>query len=223
MPKIKILTYLYFIILFLDAFGVVFPDILHRKYTTFLPLPILLLLYLYSVKKINWLYITSLVATFLGIIFFNTKAYFKTALIFYGLGVFFYVIISLRSAIVIPIKSIGIATIPFLVVYLVPLIYYSEAMQTDIFNYIIFYVFFVGLFIFISSLVYLNQRNRTNLWLFCSGILFLISTVIHGYHLFFEKIMLIRVGIVCTFLMMHYAMYKYVCEITASKALSEDT
>lgn len=210
MPKIKILTFLYFIILFLDAFGVIYPAIVDRKYTTFLPLPILLLLYLYSVKNMNWLYITSLIATFLGIILFNTQSYFKIALIFYGLGVFFYVIIALKSAVVIPIKSIFIATIPFLIVYLVPLLYYSDAMQGDTFNYIIFYVFFVGLFIFISSLVYLNRPNTTNLWLFCSGILFLISTVIHGYNLFFEYVVFIRVGVVCTFLTMHFAMYKYV-------------
>ncbi len=212
MPKIKILTYLYFIILFLDAFGVLYPDIIDRKYTTFLPLPILLLLYIFSVLKINWLYVFALVATFLGIVFFNMQSYFKLALIFYGIGVCLYVIITLKSAIVIPIKSICIATIPFLVVYLVPLIYYSDAVQEDIFNYIIFYVFFVGLFFFISVLVYLNQRNKTNLWLLCSGVLFLISTIIHGYNLFFEYIALIRVGVVCTFLIMHYAMYRYVAK-----------
>lgn len=210
MPKRKTLLFLYFIVLFLDAFGVIFPEWVDRKYTTFLPLPILALLYVFSVKKINWLYITALLFTFLGIIFFNIQSYFKLALIFYGLGVCFYVIISLKTAAIISIKSICIATIPFLIVYLVPLIFYSDAVQGDIFNYIMFYVFFVGLFFFISTLVYINDRNKTNLWLFSSGVLFLISTIIHGYNLFFEYLTIVRVGVVFTFLIMHFAMYKYV-------------
>ena len=210
MPKRKILLFLYFIIFFLDALGVLFPEWISRKYITFLPFPILTLLYIYSVKKINWFYMTALVCTFLGIVLFNTKAYFKEALIFYGIGVCFYVIVSLKTAKVIPIKSICIATVPFLIIYLVPLILYSDAVQIDIFNYIMFYVFFVGLFFFISTLVYINQRNKTNLWLLCSGVLFLISTIIHGYNLFFEYLTIIRVGVVVTFLTMHFAMYKYV-------------
>lgn len=210
MPRRKTLLFLYFIVLFLDAFGVIFPEWIDRKYTTFFPLPILLLLYVFSVKKINWLYISALIFTFLGVVFFNIHSYANLALIFYGLGVCFYVIICLKSTTIISIKSICIATIPFLIVYLVPLIFYSDAVQGDIFNYIMFYVFFVGLFFLISILIYINKRNKTNLWLFCSGVLFLISTIIHGYNLFFEYLTSVRVGVVLTFLMMHFAMYKYV-------------
>ncbi|WP_430413223.1 hypothetical protein [Kordia sp.] len=210
MPKRKILLLLYFTAIFLDVLGVLFPEWINRKYITFLPFPILILLYIHSVKNINWLYFFGLIATFLGIILFNTKAYFKLALIFYGLGVCMYVIVSLKTAKVIPIKSIAIAAVPFLIIYLVPLIFYSDAVQMDIFNYIIFYVFFVGLFFFVSTLVYINDQNTLNLWLLCSGILFLISTIIHGYNMFFEYLVSIRVGVVLTFLLMHFAMYKYV-------------
>ncbi|WP_298425583.1 hypothetical protein [uncultured Kordia sp.] len=210
MPKRKILLSLYFITLFLDALGVMFPEWIDRKFTTFFPIPILGLLYICTVKKVNLLYIISLIATFLGIVFFNIQSYFKIALVFYGIGVCMYVVISLKTAEVISIKSICIATIPFLIVYLVPLILYSDAVQSDIFNYIIFYVFFVGLFFFISILVFINKKDETNLWLLCSGVLFLISTIIHGYNLFFEYITSIRVGVVFTFLIMHFAMYKYV-------------
>lgn len=210
MPKQILLTYLYFFLMIIDAFGVVFPDIIQRKYITFLPIPVLFILYLFSIKKVNWIYIAAIFFTFLGIIFFNTVSYFKIALIFYGIGVCLYVIISLKTAAVIPIKTIAIATIPFLIVYLVPLFFFYDAVQLDIFNYIMFYVFFVGLFFFIATLVYINQKNNTNLWLLCSGILFLISTTIHGYNLFFEYLTSIRVGIVITFLGMHFCMYKYV-------------
>ncbi|WP_046757171.1 lysoplasmalogenase family protein [Kordia jejudonensis] len=210
MPKQKILLVLYFIVLALDAIGVVFPEWIDRKYTTFLPIPLLLILYVYTVKKMNWLYVTSLIFTMIAIIFFNMPSYFKLALVFYGIGLCFYVIIVLKKAVVIPVKTIVIATIPFLIVYLVPLFFYSDAVQTEIFNYIMFYVFFVGLFFFISTLVYINKPSKTNLWLLCSGILFLISTIIHGYNLFFEYVTTIRVGVVITFLIMHFAMYKYV-------------
>ncbi|WP_420573127.1 hypothetical protein [Kordia sp.] len=209
MSKQKILTYLYFFLALADALGVVFSDIIHRKYTTFLPVPVLFILYLYSVKKVNWLYIFSLIFTFIGIIFFNIQSYFNIALIFYALGVCLYVVISLKTAEVIPVKNIGIATIPFLIVYLVPFILYSDAVQSEVFNYIIFYVFFVGLFFFISILVYVNKQNTANLWLFSSGIVFLFSTIIHGYNIFFEFLVPIRVGVVITFLFMHYAMYRY--------------
>lgn len=210
MSKQKILTYLYFVILFLDALAVLLPDILNRKYTTFLPLPILLILYVVSVKKMNWYYVTALVFTFLGVVFFSNRIYFKMGLIFYAIGVFLYVIISLKQAAVISVKSICIATIPFLVIYLVPLLLYSDAVQVDVFNYIMLYVFFVGFFFLISSLLYINQRNERNSWLFLSGIIFVVSTIIHGYNMFFEYLPEIRAGVVVTFLLMHFAMYKYV-------------
>lgn len=209
MPKQKLLTYLYFLLLVLDALGVVFPETINRKYVTFLPFPILILLYLYSTKKVNSFYFTALIATFLGIIFFNIPTYFKLALICYGIGVCFYVVTVLKKALVIPIRTIGIAAIPFLIVYLVPLFYYYDDVQLENFNYILFYVFFVGLFFFISTLVYINQQNKTNLWLLSSGIVFLISTVIHGYYLFKKEFIFVRVGVVLTFLFMHYAMYRY--------------
>jgi hypothetical protein len=210
MSKQKILTYLYFIILLLDALGVLFPDVLNRKYITFFPLPILLILYFFSVKKINWYYVIALAFTFLGIVFFNAEAYFKTGLVSYALGVLFYVVIGLKQASIISVKSVCIATIPFLIIYLVPLLLYSDAVGGDVFNYIMLYVFFVGSFFLISSLIYINQKNTRNLWLLISGILFIVSTIMHGYNMFFEYITILRIGVIVTFLLMHYAMYKYV-------------
>lgn len=218
MSKQKLLTYLYLSLSVLDAIGVVYPEIIDRKYVTFLPFPVLILLYIYSVQKINWVYIIALISTFLGIIFFNIQSYFKIALIFYGIGVCLYVVTTLKKAVVIPIRTIIIATVPFLIVYLVPLIFYYDAVKIEIFNYILFYVFFVGLFFFISTLVYINQRNSTNLWLLSSGVVFLFSTIIHGYNLFFEYLTIIRVGVVITFLYMHYAMYRYI--IAQQKVIS---
>lgn len=210
MSKRKIFTYLYFIILLLDAFGVFFPAIIDRRYTTFLPLPILLVLYLFSVKKVNWYYIIGLVFTFLGVIFFNIPKYSKLALVFYAIGVLFYVIIGLKQAAVISMKSIWIATIPFLIIYLVPLLLYSDAVGGDVFNYIILYVFFVGFFFLIASLIYINQNNKRNLWLLISGILFVVSTIIHGYNLFFGYVVIVTFFVIITFILMHYAMYRYV-------------
>lgn len=210
MSKRKILTYLYFIFLILDVLGVIFPEIINRKYTTFLPLPVLLILYLVSVKKINWYYVIALGFTFLGIIFFHKRTYFEIGLVSYAIGVLFYVIISLKQAAVISIKSVCIAIVPFLIIYLVPLVLYSDAVGGDVFNYIMLYVFFVGFFFLISSLIYINQSNKRNLWLHISGIVFVVSTIIHGYNLFFGYLPEITIGVIVTFLFMHYAMYRYV-------------
>jgi hypothetical protein len=212
MPKRKIFTYLYFIILFLDAFGLIVPDIIHRKYTTFLPLPILLILYFLSVKKVNLYYIIALACTFLGVVFFTMRGYFKMGLVAYAIGVLFYVIISLKQASTISMKSIYIATVPFLIVYLVPLLLYSDKVPTEIFNYIMLYVFFVGFFFLISTLIYFNQKNKRNLWLFSSGLIFVISTIIHGYNMFFGYVVLVQFFVIITFLLMHYAMYRYVAK-----------
>ncbi|MBC8756161.1 hypothetical protein H2O64_15905 [Kordia sp. YSTF-M3] len=210
MPTRKLLTYLYFIIMLFDAFAVFFPDIINRRYTTYFPLPILMLLYLLSVKKINWFYVIGLVCTFLGVVFFSKQFYFKLGLVFYAVGVLFYVLICLKQAAIISVKSVIVATIPFLIIYLVPLILYADAVQVDIFNYIILYVFFVGSFFFISSLIYFNQRNNRNLWLFSSGILFVISTTIHGYNMFFGYVKIVQFFVIITFILMHYAMYRYI-------------
>ena len=209
MSKQNPLTYLFVFLSILNAFGIIYPEIIDKNYVTFLPFPTLILLYLSSVKKVNVLYIISLISTFLGIVFFHAESYFKPSLIFYGIGVCLYVIISLKTA-VISIKSIFTATIPCLIVYLVPLFYYSDAVPVKIFNYIMFYVFFIGLFFFISTLMYINQRSTKNLWLLSSGIVFVISTILNGYILFDTYLVIIRVAIVFTFLFMHYAMYRYV-------------
>lgn len=206
----KILTYLFFLIFLLDALGVIFPDNINRMYTTYFPLPALLFLYFFSVKKLNWYFVMAIVFTYLGVIYFNTAAYYKMGLVFYAIGVFLYVIISLKHAAIISTKSIFIATIPFLIVYLVPLMLYADAVRVDIFNYIMLYVFFVGFFFLISSLIYINQRNKNNIWLLCSGVLFLISTIMHGYNMFFGYVRLLELGVVVTFILMHYAMYRYV-------------
>ncbi|QHI34779.1 hypothetical protein IMCC3317_01230 [Kordia antarctica] len=210
MSKRKILTYLYFAFLFLDVFGVLFPAIIDRKYTTFLPLPVLLILYFVSVKRINWYYVIALVFTFLGVIFFYKRTYFEIGLVSYAAGVLFYVIISLKQATVISIKSVCIAIVPFLIIYLVPLILYSDAVGGDVFNYIMLYVFFVGFFFLISSLIYINQSNKRNLWLLISGMVFVVSTIMHGYNLFFGYVAEVKIGVIITFLLMHYAMYRYV-------------
>ncbi|MEM6719053.1 MAG: lysoplasmalogenase family protein [Bacteroidota bacterium] len=209
MSKKLVLTYLYFTIFFFDALGVFVPEIISRQYTTFFPLPILLLLYLYSIKKVNWLFVISLFCTFFGVIFFNIESFFKLGIVFYAAGVLFYVMISLKQASVISTKSVIIATLPFLVLYLAPLLLFSDAVRGDIFNYIILYSFFVGFFFLISSLIYVNQQTRSNLWLLFSGSLFLFSTVIHGYNMFFGEILILQFGVVVTFLLMHYAMYRY--------------
>lgn len=212
MTKQRIVTYLYFIIFLIDALGVVFPESIQRQYTTFFPIPVLLALYWVSVEKINWLYSVALVSTFLGVILFNTESYYKLGLVCYAIGVLLYIVVTFKNAEEISLRSIFTVTIPFLIVYLVPLLLYSDAVQGDVFNYIMLYVFCVGFFFLLSTLVYINQRNRTNLWLLSSGILFVISTIMHGYNMFFGYVTVLQLGVVVTFLLMHYAMCKYMID-----------
>ncbi|WP_046745445.1 lysoplasmalogenase family protein [Kordia zhangzhouensis] len=209
MNKQTIVTYIYFFIMLLDVLGVFFPEVIQRRYTTFFPIPVLFLLYMVSVEKLNVYYSLALLSTFLGVVFFNIEAYFKLGLICYAMGVFLYIIITLRYVSIISTKSIFYATIPFLIVYLVPLMLYSHAVQGEIFNHIMLYVFCVGFFFLLGTLVYINQPNRSNLWLLYSGILFVISTIIHGYNMFFGYVALLQAGVITTFLLMHFAMYKH--------------
>ena len=67
MLKQNPLTYLFVFLSILNAFGIIYPEIINKNYVTFLPFPTLILLYLSSVKKVNVLYIISLISTFLGI------------------------------------------------------------------------------------------------------------------------------------------------------------
>ncbi|PTX59743.1 hypothetical protein C8N46_10853 [Kordia periserrulae] len=206
----KILSYLYFSLMVLDALVIVFPNIIERQYITYLPLPVLMLLYFSSMKKINWMYVVALIATFAGIVAFKTVSHYKMALIFYTIGTLLYVMMTLKSTVEISIKTIFKVAIPFLFVYLVPLISYYDVIKMDIFNYILGYVFSVGLFFFISVLIYVHKRTKGNLWLLISGIVFAISTIITGYYLFKNQLIAIRVCIVFAFLFMHYAMYRHV-------------
>ena len=120
-----------------DALAIVFPNIIERQYITFLPLPVLIVLYFVSVKKINWWYLLALIATFAGILFFKTVSYNKLALIFYTIGTLLYISITLKSTVEIPIRTIFIAAIPFLFIYLIPLFSYYDVIQMDIFNHIL--------------------------------------------------------------------------------------
>lgn len=206
----KILSVLYFSLMILDGLAIVYPNIIARQYITYLPLPVLMLLYFFSMKKINWNYTFALMATFVGIIFFKTVSYYKMALVFYTIGTLLYVIMTLKSTVEISIKTIFKAAIPFLFVYLVPLFSYYDVIKMDIFNYILAYVFSVGLLFFISVLIYVHKRTKANLWLLISGIVFAISTIINGYYLFKNQLITIRVCVIFAFLFMHYAMYRHV-------------
>ncbi len=194
-----------------DCIRILYPEYVYGSVSIYFPIPILMIMYLINCKKMNYMYVMALVFTCLGVVLVNKggEVGFGIGIISYAIGVILYCIIIIPKLDNISTRSILYLSLPFLLVFLIPYIYYSDYI-VDSFLSVAFYVFSVGFFALSSILVYISSKTKTNSWLMYSGSIFIISTIVAGYGIFVNKTVSTSVFIVISFNAMHYCMGRYV-------------
>lgn len=209
-------------IIFLDALGAFFPEYLNRQITLFLPLPLILIIYIINTDEISILFLLSLVFNILGIYNFNHpfETYNAIGIVFHTLAFLLYFVILFNRIRLISIRSVLKFSILIVLLVSVPCILYSEGMSKMlIFNETMFYVFSVTIFMFSAVLLYINRKTRINLILFSSAITILCSSYFQGYNLFMKGLDVLEFLAIILFNLTHYLMCWYLIKSKNYKTL----
>lgn len=148
---------LFFGILFLDALGIVFPKYFNRHVTIFVPLPLILIIYLISARKKSILFVASIICNVLGIYYFNgadgkSKG---IGIIFHAVAFCIYFVILFRHYIIFSIHQILKVSILVAGIAAVPLIAFSEGLkEMFLFNEINVYAISTSLYMISALLLF---------------------------------------------------------------------
>ncbi|AUP79838.1 hypothetical protein C1H87_14450 [Flavivirga eckloniae] len=218
----KVLVSIFYIgIIFLDALGSVFPNYLNRQVTLFMPLPLVFIIHVLNAKKKSKLFLLSLVFHFLGLYYFNNpyKAYNGWGIVFHGIAFFLYFLILYRHFQIVSTKRV--LKFSFLIMILVGIptaIYFEGMKKAFLLQETMLYVCCVTLFIFSASILYMENKTKTNRFLLFAAVSILISAYLQGYHLFMGKSDFLVFSSIIFFNLTHYFMCWYLIEKSKQKS-----
>ena len=209
----KFLNLFFFGILFLDALGTVFNESLNRQITILLPMPLIIIIFLVNAKKINILFLTSLVFQFLGIFYFNNiyTEYNSFGLIWHALAYIIYFVIVFKNFNLINISLFLKFSVLTLLLVIIPVIFYTKGiLKMDIFNETMIYVFAAVTFIVTAFLSFVNNKTKTNKLLLFSGIFLLLNSYCEANNLFMNYSSLLQFFSIIFFNLTQYFMCMYI-------------
>ncbi len=202
-------------ILFLDALGAVFPNILNRQVTLFIPIPLISINYLINVKRINWLFLLSLGFNFLGLFNFNNayQTFNSVGIIYHTIAFIIYLFIIVKDYNGVSVKRVLKLSILIILLVVVPVFILSKGIkQMFIFNETIIYVFFVTVYMISALLLFLNSKTKTYRFLLFSAVFILCSSYFQGYNLFMTDSSISEFFAVITFNLTHFFMCLFLIE-----------
>ncbi len=196
----KAVSYLFFIILTADTYAIATEN--HKLRMLFKPLLMIVLAIWYkvSVPKANYWFITALFFSFWGDVFLLFKEYFIFGLASFLVMHLLYIGVISRF---VQQKSVGKFIkwlIPFLL-YFSGVLYLIFDKLNDLLVPVIIYGMVISAFGMISLVNYLQEKSKSNLWLFIGAVLFIISDSIIAInrfyfpHIAFESLIIILYGI----------------------------
>jgi len=212
MTKAKFITLLiFFSFVFIDTLGVILPNIIDRQIITYFPIPILVLAFVLFTKFSRPLHIIALIFTFLGVCFFSTNLdkQQRIGLLFYTCGIIIYIYNILKVQNVFNLNSVIKYALIFILVLVIPTLFYLNHIDKSLFYPIVFYINSVGFLFYVSILSYVNSKTRYNKALLISGILLALSTIFAGHNLFMGKSSFTSMLNIATFLLAHFYMSRY--------------
>ncbi len=173
---VKIVTVLFFLVGILDMVGLILDDAGIRSVFKPLIIPTLALVYVFSVKKINWIYILALVFSFLGDVFLLNKS---GNFFLYGLCAFLithvaYIFILGKNINKYKLKTLLIASIPYLLTVGFILLIIKNNLG-ELLVPVTIYGIVVATFGALAFYNYLEKRNGIALLLFLGAFLFVVS------------------------------------------------
>lgn len=207
--KFKIATSytLFFAVAILHVFGLFYNDL-----TAFLTKPLLIttlvVLYLLSVSKANFWFVSALFFSFWG----DVLLLFKETFFVFGLASFLVAHLLYIKLISSELKKVQtrkrlLVIIAFLL-YLVVFLYFILGKVIDIKIPVIVYAFIISIFGMLSALLYLQQKSTANLWLFLGALFFIISDSLIAVNKFYYPSESYQIFIMITYILAQFLICK---------------
>lgn len=207
--RITTASILFLIVVFLHIAGVMFNEELAFLSKPFLMIS-LVLVYMVSVKKPNFWFVSALFFSFWG----DVLLLFKEQFFVFGLGSFLlahilYIKITSKFIKKISLQKVILICLPFLV-FLISLIFLINENLGEMKIPVIIYGIVISSFGAVSLLNYNQEKSTTNLWLFLGAVIFIISDSLIAINRFYKPKEMYQVCIMITYIVAQYLICKAV-------------
>lgn len=169
----------------------------------------LALLYKFSIRTINYVYLCALLFSLLGDIFllYNEEEMFLFGLISFLLAHFFFIKIIMICIYKSTIKNILMAVFPFLSIYFI-LIFILEPFLKEMLFPVIFYGLIISTFGTVALLNFLNIRSKQAFLMLIGAVLFICSDSVLAINKFYVSTLFFEITIMITYILAQYFIYK---------------
>ena len=214
--KITIATILFLVVASLHIIGVIFSENLAFISKPFL-MTTLIVVYLVSVQKPDFWFISALFFSFWG----DVLLLFKSQFFVFGLTSFliahiFYIKMTIRLLKKMSYQQIALVVLPFLL-FLGSFLYLLKDNLGEMQIPVIVYGIVISVFGVVALLNYIQVKSTTNLWLFLGAIIFITSDSLIAINKFYAPNEKSQFFIMITYILAQYL----ICKAFISKAYSE--
>lgn len=206
--KTTITFVLFFLISATDIYAVISKNELLELFFKPLLMISLLMVYLVSVKKPNFWFVSTLFFSFWGDVFLLFKEqFFILGLASFLIAHVLYIKITVAFLPKISIRKIAVISIPFLLV-LSSLFYIIKDNLGEMLIPVLVYGITISSFGLVTLLNYNYKKSTENLWLFLGAVIFIVSDSLIAINRFYEAQELYSILIIITYLVAQYIICK---------------
>mgnify|MGYP005996690903 CR=1 FL=1 len=207
--RITITSILFLIVVVLHIYGLIDKEIL-AFFTKPLLMVTLVLVYLVSVKRPNFWYVSALFFSFWGDVFLLFKdEFFLFGLASFLLAHILFIKISAGFLKKISMQKVVLISLPF-VLYLLGLLYIIEENLGEMLIPVLFYGVTISCFGIVTLLNYIQEKTTENMWLFLGAFIFIISDSLIAINKFHEPKVIYSISIMLTYTVAQYLICKAV-------------
>ena len=207
--RITIASILFLVIVILHLYGVLNHEMLAFS-TKPLLMVTLVLIYLTSVKKPSFWFVSALFFSFWGdVLLLFKEQYFVFGLASFLLAHILYIKISASFLKKIKLQKVVLVSLPF-VVFLIGLLYLIKNNLGDMLIPVVVYGITISSFGAVTLLNYVQEKSTSNLWLFLGAIIFIISDSLIAINKFYEPKEIYGLTIMATYIVAQYLICKAV-------------
>tara|TARA_R110002073_G_scaffold40547_5_gene115059 strand:- start:169854 stop:170519 length:666 start_codon:yes stop_codon:yes gene_type:complete len=208
---IPLATVLFFLVAVLDILGVVLDEKILRYVFKPLTIPVLVLVYVLSVKERNKTYLLALLFSLIAdvLILNDSDGYFILTIGFFLIMHLTYLIVLTNTIYDYNKKSLVLAVIPYSLVLISVLFFVYKNLSNFLFP-ILIYGFVVCSFGALSFYNYLEKRSTTALLLVFGSFFFIISNSMSAFGKFHLKNDELEIGIMLTYVVAQFLICQYV-------------
>lgn len=211
----KVVVILFFLVFTMDSLGIVLGEMTMRYIFKPLISPLLIVIYILTVSKVNPFYVAALVFAFIAdVLLLNSSDEF----FIYALGSFLlmhlsYLLILTKDIYKYKTKRLSVISIPFIVVLAMVIFFASNGINEFLWP-IIVYGLVVCFFSALSFYHYLEKKSDTSLLLFLGSFMFIVSNSMSAIEKFRLQNRDLAVGIMFIYVIAQFLIYMHMARKT---------